>query len=377
MKKIVILRSNPVDPDPRVEKLADTLAGARYEIQVLAWDRTGQLPATEKRRAWVISRFQLPSPYGSGMRNLPRLLRWQYYLFKWLIVNRKSFESIHACDFDTVLPAIIVGKLFRKKVVYDIFDFFSDSIRNTPAPLPQIVRWIDLMMIRLADGVVLADESRWEQIKSGKPRKWITIYNTPYDISDKVESATSQRPRDSQLHLAYVGVMFLERGLLEILELMLRHPEWTLDLAGFGGDEEEVLKKASELPNVTWHGRIPYDRALSISNAADVLFATYDPSIPNHRYSSPNKVFEAMMLGKPIIVAKNTNMDRIISKAECGIIVEYGNVSAIEDALIKLAEDQELREHLGKNARIAYERSYSWQRMEKRLLSFYQEIWKD
>ena len=99
---------------------------------------------------------------------------------------------------------------------------------------------------------------------------------------------------------------------------------------------------------MTWYGRISYQQALELSQQADVLFATYDPAIPNHQYSSPNKVFEGMMLGKPIIVAKHTNMDRMIKDANCGIIVEYGDTVDLENALALLAKDCGLREGWGK-----------------------------
>lgn len=150
------------------------------------------------------------------------------------------------------------------------------------------------------------------------------------------------RPPGRHLHLAYIGLLQVERGLLEMLEVLRRHPEWTLTLVGFGGDQEQILSLAQALPNVAWHGRIPYERAPQLSASADALFATYDPAIPNHRYSSPNKIFETMMLGKPTVVARETNMDRIIWQADCGLVVRYGDVEELEAVLSRLAEEPAL-----------------------------------
>jgi glycosyltransferase involved in cell wall biosynthesis len=110
------------------------------------------------------------------------------------------------------------------------------------------------------------------------------------------------------------------------------------------------------------------------SATADLLFATYDPAIPNNRYASPNKIFEAMMLGKPVVVARATNMDHIIAREDCGLIVEYGNKQDLESALIQLDEDPHLRQRLGANARRAYEREYNWELMKLRLLALYEEL---
>ena len=53
---------------------------------------------------------------------------------------------------------------------------------------------------------------------------------------------------------------------------------------------------------------IDYESALELYAKCDLMFALYDPAIPNHRYSAPNKVYEAMLLGKPIIVAEGTGV---------------------------------------------------------------------
>jgi len=105
-----------------------------------------------------------------------------------------------------------------------------------------------------------------------------------------------------------------------------------------------------------------------------VLFALYDPAIPNHRYASPNKVFEALMLGKPLIVAAGTHMDRLVSAAGCGLIVPYGDIPALENALLSLASAPALRLELGAKARRAYETGYSWAVMEQRLLELYKGL---
>jgi glycosyltransferase involved in cell wall biosynthesis len=81
-----------------------------------------------------------------------------------------------------------------------------------------------------------------------------------------------------------------------------------------------------------------------------------------------------MMLGKPVLVAKDTNMDRIVQQAECGLVVQYGDEAALESALTQLAQDDTLRKRLGRNARQAYETHYSWQKMQSRLEQLYRRV---
>ena len=373
MHRVLILRSNPIAPDPRVEKIAAALQSGDYQVRVLGWDRFGQSPTTEYRNGFIIQRLSIVAGFGKGIRNIGPLLRWQWSLLNWLIQHRADFDIVHACDFDTILPAIFCKYRYGKKVVYDIFDFYADHLRATPTLIKKIIRWVDFRVIGQADGVILVDEARRDQIAGSKPKRLEIIYNSPADANSFGRTEDCLRG-DSRFRIAYVGLLQVERGLLAVIDVIARNQNWTLEIAGFGGDESLIRELSSPLCNVVWHGRVDYERAIEISRQADVLFATYDPTIPNHRYSSPNKVFEAMMLGKPIIVSRDTNMDQIILSSDCGLVVNYGSVDELEAAFQKLLRDDGFRVRLGNNARKAYETRYSWKNMTERLLHLYHQI---
>lgn len=378
--RLVICRSNPIAPDPRVEKEARTLNQAGHDVTMIGWDRTGKLPQKDKIQGISLIRLPIKAEYAAGMLNLPQLLRWQWGLLVWLVRHRYEYDLIHACDFDTIIPALVCRRIWHKKVVYDIFDFYADHLRATPEWIKKVIRAIDLRCVNMADAIILADDSRWKQIRGSQPRRSAVIYNSPEDHlyspqdGKSKDQNFSQRPVNSLLHIVYIGLLQVERGLFELIGVLREHPRWSLALAGFGGDEEQVLEQLQDMPNINWHGRISYQEALQLNSAADTLIATYDPTIPNHRYSSPNKVFEAMMLGKPIIVAQDTNMDRIINQTECGLVVKYGDASALESALVRLETEPELCQRLGAKARIAYESTYSWKIMQDRLLKLYADL---
>lgn len=360
---------------------------AGYAVTALGWDRSAGLPCSEERDGFTILRRPIQAGYARGLMNFIPLLRWEVDLLVWLVRHRKEYDLIHACDFDTILPALAAKVLFGKKVIYDIFDFYADHLRATPEWVKRLIRVVDLWAIGRADALILVDDARREQIAGSRPKRLEVIYNSPEDVLPLVPFSweeSGDEPSlghfsvqeigdDRELRLAYVGLLQVERGLLDVLQALRRHPQWKLDLAGFGGDEVQILQAAADLPNVTFYGRVSYEKAIELSAAADVLFALYDPTIPNHRYSSPNKVFEALMLGKPILVARHTNMDRIVDAAGAGLVVDYGDVEAIEAALLRLAEQPELRRALGYSARQSYESEYDWKIMQRRLLQVYQD----
>lgn len=371
--RVLILRSNPIKPDPRVEKIARALVNCGYSVTALGWDRSGELPATEVVDCFSIVRLPLRNAYRKGLGNLGGMLRWQWALLGWLREHHAAFDILHACDFDTILPALFYQRWKGKRVVYDIFDFYADFLRRTPLPLKRLIAALDRRAINAADAVILADDSRVEQIRGTQPKHLTILYNSPEEVPP--ENLGNYVPaQQGALRVAYVGLLQVERGIFEMLEVFSKHPDWHLDLGGFGGEEEEIKNRIRQLPNVTFHGRLSYAQTLALNWRADVLFATYDPAIPNHRYSSPNKVFEAMMLAKPIITAAGTNADRVALEAGNGVVVQYGSVTDLETACVELANDPLWRQALGRAGRASYENKYSWDRMRQRLRDLYSRI---
>jgi len=220
------------------------------------------------------------------------------------------------------------------------------------------------------DAVILADESRVEQVRGAKPKRLAFIYNVP-----DIPSLPPLPPDPPPLRIAYVGLLQVERGILEVLKILEKHRDWELDLAGFGGDEARILEIAKRLPNVRFHSRVPYERALELAANAHVLFATYDPAIPNHRYSSANKLFEAMALGKPIVVARGTGMDRLVHQEKIGFVVTYGKLDELEKAFLEVASwDRQARQAFARRVRTLYESKFSWPIMKEELRRLYNLI---
>ena len=368
-RKIVFLRSNPIKPDPRVEKEALSLTKSGFKVLVVGWDREDKYPYYEKREFGEVYRIKVKAKFGTGIKNIRHLLKWQFRLLSFLMKNRQNYDYIHACDFDTVIPALICKLLFRKKVIYDIFDFYADMLRNVPDFLRRFIRNIDLFLIGLADAVIIADEGRREQISGSKPKKLVIIYNSPNEISVKRENDSGS------FTVGYIGLLQEERGIKEMIEVISRHKNWNMVIGGFGGDEDKIRKLANQFDNIKFVGRVSYEEALDIYSKSSVLFATYDPKIPNHRYSSANKLFEAMMLGKPIIVARNTGMDLIVQKYNLGFVVDYGNIEQIESALIDISSwDRDRVKEFSERVRMVYRENFSWKIMEKRLFNTYKKL---
>ena len=361
--RITLLRSNPVSPDPRVEKEARLLSELA-EVTILAWDRTGTLPRHEERAYATIERFNGPAPYGS-LAILGQLVRFNLWL-AWKLLRHPG-NIVHACDLDTGFTAALVSLIRRFPLVYDMFDMYAEANSELlPAPALRLAVALESWVVRVARVTIIVDEARRAQIKGMRPKQLAVIYNAPED------QGAATPTQNSKLEVFYAGVLAKNRGFAYLVKAIAGLPKVHLSVAGFGQDEEFVRQEV-ESHQATFLGRIPYEEVLEHSRQADVLFALYDPIVKNHRYSSPNKLFEAMMLGKPIIVSDGTGMSDIVTKVGNGLVVPYGDADALTAAVGRLT-DPKLRQEMGVKGRRAYEATYGWTKMADTLRGVYAEL---
>jgi len=237
--------------------------------------------------------------------------------------------------------------------------------------LKPIIKYIDIFVINKSDAVILPSENREKQIANSFPKRLCFVHNTP--IESLLPISSSVKDPSIEITIAYVGVLQPGRLLLEIIDVVSRHPNWKIIIAGFGPLESKIKSYSTIYNNVMFCGAVNYCRSLELNAAADVLFATYDPLVPNHRFSSPNKLYEAMMLAKPIIVCKNTSVDEIVTRELIGLSIDY-TAQAFEAAVKNLLEDRDAMNRMSTLSRRLYDTQYSWTVMQKRLLDLYRTI---
>ena len=360
MKKVILIRSRAIDPS--VLKIAGTLAKNGYKVKVLLWRRAKEKPV-ELGVGYNVSCFNMKAPYDkiSVVFYLP--FWWLYELF-YLLSN--PADIVHACDLDTLIPAILVKKIKRFKLCYTIFDFYADNLPNFLSVLRKPVAQIEKMLIGCCEAVFIVDPARYKQIKGAKIKRLFVLYNSPPDLIGHSGVCKQLKPKmTSGLTIFYAGLIHRSRGLFNLLKAVKGVDGVTLIVAGTGPDIGIFLKLINKSSKVKYIGFVSYEEVIKRTLEADVVIALYDPSVPNNRYASPNKLFEAMMCSKPIIVNREIAAAKIVEKEKCGLAIYYDKADSIKRAILLLMNDPYLRLRLGENGRKAYEKRYSWEMMEK------------
>lgn len=365
---MTLVRSRAIDP--AVNKVAKALSENGYDVKLLVWDRLGNTK-TEKIDGYTLCRFGLKAPYDkvSAAFYLPF---WWLYEFLFLLKHEETI--IHACDLDTLIVAIFVKSIKKTKLCYTIYDFYADNLPNKfPRIFRKIVAIVEIFSIQFVDFLFLVDECRFEQIKGAKIKNIGYIYNSPPNYLNINQKKISNIIKE--LKIFYAGNLHKSRGLEYVIKAVDDINNVQLIIAGGGLDKkrlENLLPDANK--EIQFIGHISYEEVIKKSLECDLLFAFYDPVIPNNRYASPNKLFEAMMCGKPIIMNSEIAASKIVIEEKCGLIVPFGNINEIKEAIKKLRDSPDLRIELGENGRKAYENRYNWNIMKKRLIDAYKKI---
>lgn len=377
MKRVVLIRSNQVDPDPPVEKMASVLAESGHEIVILGWDRENNYYIKEEmlslqKTTVPIVRFGIKAQFGGGIKKTSKqMFLFQKRIYKWLKHNKNNYDIIHSFDFDTGFVSSCIARRYKKKLVYHILDYYVES-HGLNTKLGYIVEKSERYIINHADATIICTEKRKAQIAASRPKKLTVIHNSPMQTSE-CEVPFRVQGNNEHCKIVYVGILAGNRFIEEIIELVKEDERLEFHIGGFGKLEEKVTNEAKKCERIYFYGRLPYEKTLALERACDIMAAIYDPMIPNHRYAAPNKFYESLMLGKPIVMAKNTGFDEIIESNGIGITIPY-TLTGLKEGINNLLLKQPYWNEMHIKSVSLYKKNYSWDAMKDRILKLYNNI---
>lgn len=313
---VVLIRDNECF-EPRVQNYINYFETQKIPYHVIAWNRNG---AAEKRENF--SFFEKRAEYGKRIRNIPPKIAWMSYVFKEIKKLRAECTLLHACDIDAVLPALFAGKKYHKRVVFDIFDWIS-SLTGKGI----IYRMVDSLQnyaYRRCDAVILCEEERKAQAKAQNQRVLIlpNIPDKKVKLDEKIYKTICKERKEYDLTVSYVGVFDRDRGLENLLSSVAQSPNILLNIAGFGVLDELVQDYTEKNKNIHCWGRVEYEVGQTIMKNSDVMAAMYHLTSPLHKFAAPNKYYESLLLGVPMITTEGTLVASKVKKFDTGFILD-------------------------------------------------------
>jgi glycosyltransferase involved in cell wall biosynthesis len=292
-------------------------------------------------------------------------------------VTRVRPRIVHFHDPELIVVCVLL-KLLGFRVIYDVHEnlplqiLYKDWIpRFLRAPMASCATVLERLGAARFDGVVAATPSISSRFPSSKTT---VVQNFPRP--EELWCVDGGAIRDREPLAAYVGGITEIRGAREMIEALARVPSkyrLKLCMAGAFSTEElrhELMRSAGR-SKVEEQGWIARDAVARLMSRARMGLLVFHP-VPNHLESQPNKLFEYMSAGLPVI-ASDFPLWRDIA-GSCAIFVDPLDPQAIADAIVWLLDHPDESERLGRKGRVLVETKYNWAREGEKLVRFYREL---
>lgn len=324
----MLIRCNDLVSDSRAKKYLDFFEHQGIDYRLILWDRLGtseHLPHAHYCPA--------RSKYNQGgLAAIVDRVKWMWFILRTLFSFKEELH-IHACDLDAAFPAAVYKMLSRRKnfLLFDVFDWISDTLDNQG----RIVSWAFVLMewfsVRKADHIVICESERVHQIPYNIQGRYSVLQNIPsFESREFLVKKPEYSFHNTLLTLVYVGSFTYNRCLAELIEGAVAGG-FNLNIAGYGDAHiQDLLKNNCESPNIRYYGKVSYQDGLCIQYNSDIIYAMYSKVTSNHYYAAPNKYYEAMFVGKPLITTKGIVVADKVEENALGYAIDESTESLLQ-----------------------------------------------
>lgn len=302
---------------------------------------------------------------------LKRLFLGSFYLYNKIKDINPGIIHLHDPEL-MILGVILKAQGFQ--VIIDVHENTSEQILSKHY-LPLFTRklisisfsLIESWALRKIKNVITATPSIQKKALTYS-NSTLTINNFPI-ISELYNNETNLKKND----ICFVGGISNIRGINE-LSKSLEDCKVKLKLAGeFENDQLKsmILKNKS----IIYLGHLNRKHVKDLFSNSIAGIVTYLP-VPNHINSQPNKLFEYMSAGLPVIASNFPLWKDIVEKNNCGLCVNPKDPKAIAGAINYLVENPKEAQEMGNNGRQAVVERYNWEIEEKKLINLYNSLLK-
>lgn len=369
MKRIIVSVTNDISTDQRVQKVCNTLVNNDFEIYLIGRRLPDSLALNLPYKTF---RFKL-------IFNKGFLFYAEYnarLFFKLLFLKK---EILLANDLDTLLPNFLVSKIFNKKLVYDSHELFTEVPELINRPKVQriwlkIERWI---FPKLKNIYTVNNE-----IASIYSKKYNVNVNVIRNIAKKHKSLTiddsfTKKIKGSNKMLILQGSgINIDRGAEEAVEMMQYLKNVILYIIG-SGDVFEILKnKISSLnlaSKVILKDKMPYLELMKYTQIADLGLSLDKNTNLNYTLSLPNKVFDYLQAGAPILSSNTKVVSKLILENNIGFVTNTHNPKELAE-IVKNIFDNKNSYIKCKNKLTELKETFHWENEEKKLIEIYSNL---
>ena len=407
MKKkigMILDASKGFPPDIRVEKEARALIKAGLDVSLLT-AKSDSKQATYEKLNYGLEIFRTNIP--SHRSILHKILADAIFVKKnWLsavddFVIKSRPDVLHAHDFTIVPTALQISKKHNLHLVADLHENMPAALvayRSNHKPFRKLFsaiiqnyylwRWYEKKYLRLCSHIIVVVPEAAKRILNDYniPNEKICIVSNTEDTNTfnvtSIDKNIIHKYKGSWIAL-YVGGIGPHRGIdTTICAATLAGktiPNFKLLIVGIQDIKQrrqimQIAKKANSSNYIELVDWVTSDKVNSYIAASKVCLVPHN-NFEHTNTTVPHKLFQYMIMEKPVVVSSCEPLKRIVSNTESGLVFEANNSENLADCLINLYEDgDKIAEKYGKNGHQAALGKYSWKNDSKRLVTMYKDL---
>jgi len=374
--------------DVRVDKEVQSLFEAGHRI-IVASSTSKDLPRVEKATNCTIYRKKI-SPF--ILKSSVGALKFPFYFNFWRsfineIAITEKFDAIHVHD----LPLARVGFEFKHKLgvklVIDLHENYPALLeisQHTNTFIGKLLsskkQWrnYEVEMANKADALIAVVQEMKERLCNLKidANKIYVLENTPI-----VDNKTIEKNVNSDfLTLTYIGGITEARGLQYIIKGMAllseSHKNVRLWIVGDGKylKDLKILSSNLGVDNlVTFFGKVKSSETVAFLAQTDIALIPHVRSEQSDN-SSPNKLYEYMSVGLPVMVSNCTSVERVVKETGVGFSYIHDSPADFKEQLLKIINNREVQTACGENGKRFILTKYNWNYSSRELIRLYSDI---
>jgi len=372
LKKVIVSVTTDLISDQRVHKTCLTLHENGYNVLLV-----GRKLNNEKcsQRPYQIKRLKFFLKKGFLF-----YVTFNIRLFFFLLFNK--CDIFFSNDLDTLMPNFLASRIKRKKMIYDSHELFLE--------VPELIGkkfvkffWsqIEKNIFPKLTHIITVSESIANFYNQKYKVPISVVKNVPFKSKkiDKQDVQSHSFLLDTKLNLdmskkniIYQGSLNKDRGIQLMIRMML-HVDAKLFIIGSGDLKKELIELVSNLSltkKIIFLGRIPFQHLKLITPKFDIGLSFEEDTCLSYRYSLPNKIFDYIQAGVPVLVSELPEMSKIVKDYNVGEVLKYRDPKKIAQQLNHIFLKKDFFE---KNLIIA-QNKFCWELEEKNLINVFNSL---
>lgn len=365
-KKICMVTTSNLDYDTRILNEAEALT-QNFDVEII----TAGFHQENYRKKWhflakPVKIFSFRPQLLARILNLWPIMMAAYYA---------QADIYHAHDLPGLLCTWPAAVFKRKFLVYDSHELWS-SITLYGAGrifrLPFAI--LEKILILRVQAIITVNNSIAEILKKKFKKSTIAIYN--YPVFSKVKSKYGYRPKKIKTVL-YAGLLAGGRGLFQAIETAtFLDDSYKFIFIGYGDKKAELEKKIGEKnlsDRFTILNALAVEELCELISTVDIGLCLIENVSQSYYYSSPNKLFQYIASGVPVLASDFPEYKNIVMKNKIGEVVNPAEPKKIAQKIKNMTKAENEKKYR-KNLRGLSSKKFNWTLESVKLVEFYKEI---